>query len=172
METPIKRIFVNSFHSIAVSVAIVGILSFFILKHFNISLSKDSLSWCLTFITAPIAILFQSMNALNSTGEIKDITGSESRRLDFILNTRSKMTRNSMLFYIALAFICGFLLWLKVDSKISFSLILGLLVTSVLSIAGAIQDNIETSQFKRRIQARTNAKTESDRIMKKLKDPK
>ncbi|MDC4556228.1 hypothetical protein OHV56_17235 [Acinetobacter baumannii] len=172
METPVKRIFVNSFHSIAITVAIIGVLSFFILRHFNISLSKESLTWCLTFIMAPIAILFQSMNALNSTGEIKDLTSSESKRIDHILITRGRMTRNSILFYVVFAFVAGALLWLKVDTKISFSLILGLLITGSLSIAGAIQDNLEASQFKRKIQARANEKVEADRILKKLKDSK
>ncbi|MCG7222010.1 hypothetical protein [Acinetobacter sp. AG3] len=172
METPVKRIFVNSFHSIAISVAIVGVVSFFILKHFNLNLSKESLTWCLTFIMAPIAILFQSMNALNTTGEIKDLTSSESRRLDFILSTRGKMTRNSILFYVVFAFIAGSLLWLKIDTKISFSLILGLLITGALSIAGAIQDNLEASQFKRVIQSRASEKVEAERILKKLKDSK
>lgn len=172
MENPVKRIFVNSFHSIAITVAIVGIVCFFILKHFDLTLSKDSLTWCLTFIMAPIAILFQSMNALNSTGEIKDLTSSESRRLDYILSVRGRMTRNSILFYVVFVFIAGSLIWLKIDTKISFSLIIGLLVTGALSIAGAIQDNLEASQFKRKIQSRANEKIEAERILKKLKDSK
>jgi hypothetical protein len=119
---------------------------------------------------APIAILFQAMNSLNATGEIKDLTSSESRRIDHILNVRGRMTRNSILFYIVSAFIAGALIWLKIDTKITFSLIFGLLFTGALSIAGAIQDNLEASQFKRKIQARANEKVESERIMKKLND--
>ena len=172
MKPPIKRIFVNSFHSISISVVVMGFFFFFILKYSEFRLSTESLAWCLTFIMAPIAILFQSMNALNSTGEIKDLTNSESQRLDFILGERGKMTRDSILFYVIAAFIAGSLIWLKLDARMTFSIILALLVTGALSIAGAIQDNMEASQFKRKIQARANEKIESERILKKLKDSK
>ncbi|GEM_PF-3546491 len=170
MEFKNKRIFVNSLHSIIVTVMLISLACYFLLGYYDLILSKSSLAWCLTFIIFPIATLFQSMTALNAAGEMKELTTPECNRLNYILTVRGKMIRNSMVFYFVAAVISGILIWLDVDTRYTFSFAVSVLCAGVLSIAGAIQDNIEASQFKRKIINRSKEEAEAERIAKKIKD--
>lgn len=168
MNAPAIR-FINSFHTISLGVIATASLSYFIMYKNDYMAPQINLWWLgLSFFA--LGSLTHSLHSINACGELKELTDSEVDRLTHSITLRSKMIRNSILFYFVFVALLGFLIWSELNRNLSLSLLIGLFVNLLLTIWGAINDYIEASEFKREIQKRANQNTEKERIRKKIKE--
>jgi hypothetical protein len=168
MNTPAIK-FINSFHTIFLSVFAISLASYFIMSKLEYTAPQINI-WWLGLSVFALGSLTHSLHSLNACGESKELTDSEIDRISSSITLRSKMIRNSILFYFIFVVFLGILMWLDINRNLSLAFLIGLLVTLFLTICGAINDYIEAADFKREIQKRSNQNTEKERIRKKIKE--
>ncbi|EMY2614507.1 TPA: hypothetical protein NU789_001728 [Acinetobacter baumannii] len=161
--------FINSFHTISLSVMAITSLSYFVMHKLNYVAPQIN-PWWLGLSFFALGVLIHSLHSLNACGELKELSNSESDRISSSITLRSKMIRNSILFYFIFVSALGVLIWTGFNTNLALSLLVALISTLLLSLWGAFNDYIEFSEFKRTIQARANKITEQERIRKKIKE--
>ncbi len=128
-------------------------------------------------ILFPVSIMHQSIQALLSTTELKDVSSSETHRLRHTASHRVRSIRYAMFFYVAGAIVLGVYIGVGgaasfVAATIAASVIFGLIAAAFYSAWIATHDLEEVSGFKSIIQERANGKSAYEAFNKKIADAK
>lgn len=164
-----RRIAINNVRIVILLVAVLSFFCFLALSLLRVS-PPASLTYVSAIVAFPLMLMINTAFSIKDIEKIKDITGSERRRIQSLAEERYAMTRNVVVFYVIASIAVSVVVYYKTPSSLSLievSIAFGLILSSVYSLVAAMQDRAEIASFEAKILARQQAKEKQDSFNKK-----